>query len=33
MKKDRPQWFSKNLLQKTTKAPSKSTDVKPTDLA
>ncbi|KOB69433.1 Mitochondrial ribosomal protein L32 [Operophtera brumata] len=33
MKKERPQWFSKNLLQKTTQAPSKSTDVKPTDLA
>ncbi|XP_075971757.1 mitochondrial ribosomal protein L32 [Anticarsia gemmatalis] len=33
MKKERPQWFSKNLLQKTTQQPSKSTDVKPTDLA
>ncbi|XP_072939527.1 large ribosomal subunit protein bL32m [Epargyreus clarus] len=33
MKKERPQWFSKNLLQKTTQKPSNSTDVKPTDLA
>ncbi|NP_001091811.1 mitochondrial ribosomal protein L32 [Bombyx mori] len=33
MKKERPQWFSKNLLQKSTQQPSKSTDVKPTDLA
>lgn len=33
MKKERPQWFSKNLLQKTTQQPSNSTDVKPTDLA
>ncbi|KAF9414121.1 hypothetical protein HW555_007880 [Spodoptera exigua] len=33
MKKERPQWFSKNLLEKTTQQPSKSTDVKPTDLA
>ncbi|XP_068631215.1 large ribosomal subunit protein bL32m [Battus philenor] len=33
MKKERPQWFSKNLLQKTTQQPSSSTDVKPTDLA
>lgn len=33
MKKERPQWFSKNLLQKTTQQLSESTDVKPTDLA
>nr|ABB43015.1 mitochondrial ribosomal protein L32-like protein [Choristoneura fumiferana] len=33
MKKERPQWFSKNLLQKSTQQPSKATDVKPTDLA
>lgn len=33
MKKERPQWFSKNLLQKTTQKPSKSTEIKPTDLA
>nr|NP_001298805.1 39S ribosomal protein L32, mitochondrial [Papilio xuthus]BAM18400.1 mitochondrial ribosomal protein L32 [Papilio xuthus] len=33
MKKERPQWFSKNLLQKSTQQPSDSTDVKPTDLA
>ncbi|KAM3967212.1 mitochondrial ribosomal protein L32 [Aphomia sociella] len=33
MKKTRPQWFSKNLLQKSTQEPSTSTDVKPTDLA
>ncbi|CAH2105590.1 unnamed protein product [Euphydryas editha] len=33
MKKERPQWFSKNLLQKTTQQPSESKDVKPTDLA
>ncbi|XP_047528888.1 39S ribosomal protein L32, mitochondrial [Vanessa atalanta] len=33
MKKERPQWFSKNLLQKTTQQPSDSKDVKPTDLA
>ncbi|CAH0725192.1 unnamed protein product, partial [Brenthis ino] len=33
MKKDRPQWFSKNLLQKSTQQPSESKDVKPTDLA
>ncbi|XP_053603778.1 large ribosomal subunit protein bL32m [Plodia interpunctella] len=33
MQKERPQWFSKNLLQKTTQQPSDSTDVKPTDLA
>ncbi|XP_050667694.1 39S ribosomal protein L32, mitochondrial [Leptidea sinapis] len=33
MKKERPQFFCKNLLQKTTQQPSNSTDVKPTDLA
>ncbi|CAB3257739.1 unnamed protein product [Arctia plantaginis] len=33
MKKERPQFFSKNLLQKTTQQPSTATDVKPTDLA
>ncbi|XP_038220202.1 39S ribosomal protein L32, mitochondrial [Zerene cesonia] len=33
MKKERPTFFSKNLLQKTTQQPSESTDVKPTDLA
>ncbi|XP_041970446.1 39S ribosomal protein L32, mitochondrial [Aricia agestis] len=33
MKKERPKWFSKNLLEKTTQQPSSSTDVKPTDLA
>lgn len=29
---ERPPWFSKNLLQKTTQKPSDSTDVKPTEL-
>uniref|UniRef100_A0A8D9BIS7 Large ribosomal subunit protein bL32m n=1 Tax=Cacopsylla melanoneura TaxID=428564 RepID=A0A8D9BIS7_9HEMI len=29
---ERPAWFSKNLLQKTTQKPSDSTDVKPTEL-
>lgn len=33
MKKERPSWFSKNLLQKTTAQPSTSKDVKPTELA
>ncbi|KAJ0178746.1 hypothetical protein K1T71_005521 [Dendrolimus kikuchii] len=33
MKKERPQFFSKNLLQKSTQQPSNATDVKPTDLA
>ncbi|KAL0882478.1 hypothetical protein ABMA27_000947 [Loxostege sticticalis] len=33
MKKERPQWFSKNLLQRSTQEPSDSKDVKPTDLA
>ncbi|CAG9795067.1 unnamed protein product [Diatraea saccharalis] len=33
MKKERPSWFSKNLLQKSTQEPSDSKDVKPTDLA
>lgn len=32
LKKPRPQWFSKNLLQKTTQAPAESKDVKPSDL-
>lgn len=33
MKKPRPSWFSKNLLQKTTQPPATTTDVKPTDLS
>ncbi|CAH0407433.1 unnamed protein product [Chilo suppressalis] len=33
MKKERPSWFSKNLLQKSTQEPSDSKDVKPIDLA
>ncbi|KAL4716604.1 hypothetical protein ACJJTC_008239 [Scirpophaga incertulas] len=33
MKKERPKWFSKNLLQKSTQEPSDCTAVKPTDLA
>lgn len=33
MKKERPPWFSKNLLQKSTAQPSTSKDVKPTELA
>ncbi|XP_077293013.1 mitochondrial ribosomal protein L32 [Arctopsyche grandis] len=33
MKKPRPAWFSKNLLQKTTQKPATSTDIKPTELA
>ncbi|XP_044727426.1 39S ribosomal protein L32, mitochondrial [Chrysoperla carnea] len=32
MKKPRPSWFSKNLLQKTTQAPATTSDVKPTQL-
>lgn len=32
MKKPRPQWFSQNLLQKSTKEPSTSKNVKPTQL-
>ncbi|XP_075231442.1 mitochondrial ribosomal protein L32 [Lycorma delicatula] len=31
--RERPVWFSKNLLEKTTQAPSTSKDVKPTELA
>jgi len=33
MKKPRPAWFSKNLLQKSTQQPATTTDVKPTELA
>lgn len=33
MKKDRPQWFSKNLMERSTQQGSESNDVKPTDLA
>jgi hypothetical protein len=33
MKKERPSWFSKNLLEKSTAQPSSSGDVKPTELA
>jgi hypothetical protein len=33
MKKERPSWFSKNLLEKSTVQPSGSGDVKPTELA
>jgi len=33
MKKERPSWFSKNLLEKSTAQPSNSGDVKPTELA
>lgn len=33
MKKERPAWFSRNLLQKSTVGPSESTDVKPENLA
>lgn len=32
MKKQRPPWFSKNLLQGTTQQPAETKDVKPTDL-
>ncbi|KAF2905523.1 hypothetical protein ILUMI_00656 [Ignelater luminosus] len=32
MKKSRPAWFSKNLLQQTTQQPATTTDVKPSDL-
>ncbi|XP_039290612.1 39S ribosomal protein L32, mitochondrial [Nilaparvata lugens] len=31
--RERPSWFSKNLLQKSTQAPATSTDIKPTELA
>lgn len=33
MKKVRPNWFSKNLLEQTTQKPATTTDVKPTKLA
>uniref|UniRef100_A0A1B6HU49 Large ribosomal subunit protein bL32m n=1 Tax=Homalodisca liturata TaxID=320908 RepID=A0A1B6HU49_9HEMI len=33
MKKERPAWFSKNLLERTTQGPASTTSVKPTDLA
>lgn len=33
MKKERPSWFSKNLLEKSTVQPSSGGDVKPTELA
>lgn len=32
MKKSRPAWFSKNLLQGTTQPPAETKDVKPSDL-
>lgn len=32
MKKPRPSWFTKNLLQNTTQKPAQTSDVKPTDL-
>jgi len=32
MKKPRPEWFSKNLLQQTTQQPATIKDVKPSDL-
>ncbi|XP_018319324.1 39S ribosomal protein L32, mitochondrial [Agrilus planipennis] len=32
MKKERPSWFSRNLLQKTTQQPATTKDVKPSDL-
>uniref|UniRef100_A0A1B6CMP4 Large ribosomal subunit protein bL32m n=1 Tax=Clastoptera arizonana TaxID=38151 RepID=A0A1B6CMP4_9HEMI len=33
MPKERPNWFSQNLLQKSTTPPATTTDVKPTELA
>uniref|UniRef100_A0A0K8TSF4 Large ribosomal subunit protein bL32m n=1 Tax=Tabanus bromius TaxID=304241 RepID=A0A0K8TSF4_TABBR len=33
MKKSRPMWFSKNLMQKTTQQPATTKEVKPNDLA
>ena len=33
MKKPRPSWFSKNLLEKTTEKTSSSTEIEPTQLA
>ncbi|KAJ8983751.1 hypothetical protein NQ317_017854 [Molorchus minor] len=32
IKKPKPAWFSKNLLQQTTKKPSETSDVKPSEL-
>lgn len=32
MKKQRPAWFSKNLLQETTQQPADTSDVKPSNL-
>lgn len=32
MKKPRPMWFSKNLIQKTTQQPATTTEIKPTKL-
>lgn len=32
MKKERPSWFSKNLLQQTTQQPATTKDVKPSQL-
>lgn len=32
VKKPRPAWFSKNLLQQSTQKPATSSDVKPSDL-
>lgn len=33
LKKEKPSWFSKNLLQRTTVGNSDSKDVKPSELA
>uniref|UniRef100_A0A1B6LYK9 Large ribosomal subunit protein bL32m n=1 Tax=Graphocephala atropunctata TaxID=36148 RepID=A0A1B6LYK9_9HEMI len=33
MKKERPAWFSKNLLERTTRGPASTTSVEPKDLA
>lgn len=32
VEKERPAWYTKNLLQRTTKSPANTKDVKPTDL-
>lgn len=32
MKKERPAWFSRNLLQQTTQKPATTADVKPSEL-
>lgn len=32
MEKERPSWFSKNLLQQTTQQPTNTSDVKPSSL-